>query len=198
MTTLSAAILLVLVMDPVGNIPLFVSVLKDVDPARHARIVAREHVIALVILVAFLFGGRYLMRILGIEDPALSIAGGIILFLIALRMIFVRSEAIFGETPDGEPFVVPLAVPFIAGPSALTTVLLLATRDPGLWPQWLAALGAAWLVSLVVLVSATALSRMLGVRVLAAFERLMGMLLTAIAVQMFLTGLRQFMNGAEA
>lgn len=193
MTTLSAAILLVLVMDPVGNIPLFVSTLKDVDPARHLRIVFREHVIALAILAAFLFGGRYLMRTLGIEDPALSIAGGIILFLIALRMIFVRAEAIFGETPGGEPCIVPLAVPFIAGPSALTTILLLATRDPGRWRSWLAALGAAWLVSLAVLAAATALSRLLGERVLAAFERLMGMLLTAIAVQMFLTGLRHFL-----
>ncbi len=197
MAILSATVLLVLVMDPVGNIPLFVSVLQGVEPAKHARIIVREHVIALVILAVFLFGGRYLMRVLGIEDPALGIAGGIILFLIALRMIFVRPEAIFGETPEGEPFIVPLAVPFIAGPSALTTVLLLSTREPERWPQWLAALGAAWLVSVVVLVPATALSRLLGRRVLAAFERLMGMLLTAIAVQMFLTGMRHVL-GAPA
>jgi len=193
MNTLSAAALLFLVMDPIGNIPLFVAVLGGVDPAKRARIVVREHVIALGVLVFFLFAGRYLVHLLQIQDPALSIAGGIILFLIALRMIFLRPEAIFGDGMEGEPFIVPLAVPFIAGPSTMTAVLLFATREPALWPHWLLALSAAWLASMLILLPAMALSRLLGTRVLAAFERLMGMLLTAIAVQMFLTGVGQFM-----
>jgi len=193
MKTLSAAALLFLVMDPIGNIPLFVAVLGGVDPAKRARIVLREHVIALGVLVFFLFAGRYLIHLLQIQDPALSIAGGIILFLIALRMIFLRPEAIFGDGMEGEPFIVPLAVPFIAGPSTMTTVLLMSTREPEEWPLWLLALGAAWLASMLILLPAMALSRLLGTRVLAAFERLMGMLLTAIAVQMFLTGVAKFM-----
>jgi MarC family membrane protein len=193
MKTFSAAVLLFLVMDPIGNIPLFVAALNGVEPGKRGRIVVREHVIAFAVLAFFLFAGRYLLHLLQIEDPALSIAGGLILFLIALRMIFVRPEAIFGDGMEGEPFIVPLAVPFIAGPSTMTTVLLMSTREPDRWPQWLLALGAAWLASVVILLPAVSLSRLLGVKVLAAFERLMGMLLTAIAVQMFLTGLRQFL-----
>jgi multiple antibiotic resistance protein len=198
MKTLSAAILLFLVMDPIGNIPLFVAVLQGVAPGKRVRIIVREHVIALAVLVFFLFSGRLLLHLFQIEDPALGIAGGIILFLIALRMIFVRPEAVFGETMEGEPFIVPLAVPFIAGPSALTAVLLLATREPDQWPQWLAALAGAWFASMLILLPAIALSRLLGLRVLAAFERLMGMLLTAIAVQMFLNGVKQFVAAGGA
>ena len=194
MTALSAAVLLVLVMDPLGNVPLFVMLLKDVEVRKRNWIVLREHVIALVVLAAFLFGGRFILEVFQIDDCALSIAGGIILFLIALKMIFAEPESMFGPVPGGEPFVVPLAIPFIAGPSAMTTVLLLATREPGRWLEWLLALLCAWLASLVVLLLAATLSRWLGQRALVALERLMGMLLTAVAVQMLLAGIQQFMN----
>jgi len=194
MTVLSAAALLVLVMDPLGNVPLFVTVLKDVDARKRRWIVVREHLIALGVLVAFLFGGRFILNVFQIEDYALSIAGGIILFLIALRMIFARSEDVFGGLPSGEPFIVPLAVPFIAGPSAMTTVLLLATQEPGRWLDWLLALACAWAVSMVILLPATTLTRLVGTRALLAFERLMGMLLTAVAVQMLLSGIRGAVN----
>jgi multiple antibiotic resistance protein len=192
MTTLSAAVLLFLVMDPIGNIPLFVSVLEGVDTSKRRRIIIREHLIAFVVLVLILFSGRFLMNLLRIQDPALGIAGGIILFLIALRMIFAQPSGIFGESPNGEPLVFPLAVPFIAGPSAMTTVLLLATREPARRPEWIIAIAGAWVASLLILLPAMALSRWLGQRVLTAFERLMGMILTVIAVQMFLTGLQQW------
>jgi len=192
MTILSAAVLLFLVMDPIGNIPLFVSVLKGVDASKHRWIVIREHLIALVVLVLILFSGRFLMKLLQIQGPALSIAGGIILFLIALRMIFAQPSGIFGEGPKGEPLIFPLAIPFLAGPSALATVLLLATRDPARYPDWVLAVLVAWGASLLILLPAVALSQFLGARVLTAFERLMGMILTIIAVQMFLTGLQQW------
>lgn len=192
---LSAAVLLVLVMDPLGNVPFFVSALKDVDGRKRGWIVLREHLIALAVLAAFLLGGRHILSIFQIEGYALSTAGGMILFLIALKMIFAEPESVFGPLPGGEPFIVPLAVPFIAGPSAMTTVLLLGTREPGRVLEWAAALVCAWLGSLAILLLAATLSRLLGQRVLVAFERLMGMLLTAVAVQMFMAGVREFMAG---
>ena len=194
MSVLSAAVLLALVMDPLGNIPLFVTVLKDIEARKRNWIVLREHLIALGVLAVFLFCGRFILEIFQIEDFALSVAGGIILFLIALKMVFAEPEGVLGTVLAGEPFIVPLAVPLIAGPSAMTTVLLLATREPGRWAEWLLALVCAWLASLAVLLLATTLSRLLGERTLVAFERLMGLLLTAVAVQMFLAGLRAFMQ----
>jgi multiple antibiotic resistance protein len=198
MTILSAALLLLLVMDPVGNIPVFVSVLSRYDERRARVVLLREMLIALAVLVAFLFGGRFLLESLQLSDAALSVSGGVILFLIALRMIFVDVHEIFGKNPDGEPFVVPLAVPLIAGPSAMATVLLLMSRDPSRWPEWLVALAIAWAVSGVILLAAGVVSRILGTRGLMAVERLMGMLLTTVAVQMFLTGIRQFFSAPGA
>lgn len=192
MTILSAAVLLFLVMDPIGNIPLFVSVLKGMETSKQRWIIIREHLIAFVAIVLILFSGRFLMKLLQIQDQALSVAGGIILFLIALRMIFAQPSGVFGESPKGEPLIFPLAIPFIAGPSTLTIVLLLATKDPSRYADWVLAVAAAWGASLFILLPAMALSRLLGARVLNAFERLMGMMLTVIAVQMFLTGLHQW------
>ncbi len=124
----------------------------------------------------------------------MSISGGVILFLIALKMIFSAPDAVFGPVPGGEPFIVPLAVPLIAGPSAMTTVLLLGSREPGRLLEWLLALVCAWAISMVILLGATVLIRLLGDKVLVALERLMGMLLTAVAVQMFMSGVREFVQ----
>jgi MarC family membrane protein len=190
MTVASAAILLFLVMDPLGNIPVYLSALKAVAPARQRHIVARELLIAYGILVFFLFAGQYLLGLLHISDPALSIAGGIVLFLISLRMVFPSSEWSLSEAVTGEPFIVPLAVPYVAGPSALAAVMLLMSRDPGRWPEWLAALSVSWLACAVILTLGSRLSRLLGQRGLIAMERLMGLVLVAVAVQMFLEGLR--------
>ena len=188
----SAAILLVLVLDPFGNLPLVVSALARVPPARHAPIVLRECLFAYVILLAFMAGGRTFMQWLQLSDVSLSIAGGIILFLIALRMVFPHRDGIFGEMRDGEPFLVPLAVPSIAGPSALATVMLMASRDPvHLW-TWVLALTIAMALTTVVLLAAPRLQVVLGERAVAAFERLMGLVLTAVAVQMLLNGVREF------
>lgn len=192
MSAFSAAVLLFLVMDPVGNIPLFLATLAAVEPQRHRSIIFREMLIALAVLIAFMFLGRYLLALLMVSEPSLSMAGGVILFLIAVRMIFAEPGAVFGHTPEGEPFIVPLAIPLIAGPSAMTTVLLLMAREPSRWPQWLAALTAAWLASCIILVAAGGISRLLGKRGLLAVERLMGMILTTIAVEMFVDGVERF------
>ena len=188
MTLSSAAILLFFVMDPIGNIPLFLAALGPVDPARRLPVVAREMLIAYTLLVAFLFVGRPLLANLSISEPALTIAGGIVLFLIALRMVFTAVHGPLAEHVEGEPFIVPLAVPYIAGPSALATVLLMTSREPGRRLDWFLAITAAWLATAAILIAGAKLSHFLGARGITAIERLMGMVLVAAAVQMFLDG----------
>jgi len=192
MTVFSAALLLFLVMDPFGNIPFFSAALRGVDPSRHRRIILRELLIALFVLVLFLFAGQHLLRLLQISEPALSAAGGTVLFLIAVRMIFPTRGGTIAEEVSGEPFIVPLAIPYVAGPSALAAVLLIMNRQPDRWPEWLAALLLAWLVSGLIISMSTVLARLLGAKVLIAIERLMGMLLVAIAIQMLMNGIAKF------
>jgi len=189
MTTFSAALLLFFVMDPLGNIPLFLSALTPVEPGRRTRVAARELLIAYGVLVAFLFAGHAILRTLGISEPALTIAGGIVLFLIALRMVFPATHGPLSEETDGEPLVVPLAIPYVAGPSALATVLLLSSQAPERRAEWLAAITAAWAASAAILLSGARLAGILGTRGLTAIERLMGMVLVASAVQMCLDGI---------
>lgn len=193
MDTLSAALLLFLVMDPLGNVPLFLSLLKQVPPERRRRVLARELLIALGVLFAFLFGGQYLLDALDLRPESISITGGIILFLIGLKMIFPTPEGIFGEADAGEPYIVPMAIPLIAGPSTMATLLLLGREDPTRTIEWSIALMIAWLASAVILFGSTALYRLLGPRVLSALERLMGMLIVALAVQMTLDGVAAYL-----
>lgn len=190
MTLLSAMILLFLVMDPLGNILLFVTALQNVPSARRKRVVARELLIAYVVLVVFLFTGEHLLHALNISGPALTIAGGLVLFLIALRMVFPSPDSPLAENVGGEPFLVPLAIPYVAGPSTLATLLLLMSREPQRWPEWLLALTGAWLASAAILVLGGRIGKFLGRRGLLALERLMGLLLVALAVQMAIEGLR--------
>ncbi len=192
MDIVSATILLVLVMDPFGNMPLVISVLKNVAAPMRTRVVLRECAIAYAVLLAFMFGGDKFMHLLRLSDNALAIAGGLILFLIALRMVFPHAEGIFGDSGDTGTFIVPLAIPAIAGPSALATVLLLVSREPQRVLDWVAALSLAMLVSTVVMVSAQRISGWIGRRGVIAIERLMGLVLTAIAVEMLLAGAASF------
>ena len=191
----SAVVILLLVMDPIGNIPLFVSVLRQVEPARRTRVILRECAIAFAVLLAFVFFGSAILGVLGLSDPSLTIAGGVILFLIALRMIFRRPEGIFGDTVGSEPFIVPLAIPSIAGPAAIATVMLLASRAPQRLFEWCAAVSVAMLVTAALLVSAERFAKLAGEQGLLAFERLMGLILTAIAVEMLLRGIETFVRG---
>ncbi|MBY0527438.1 MAG: hypothetical protein K2R98_28840 [Gemmataceae bacterium] len=197
MTVVSAAILLFLVMDPLGNIPFFLTALRHVEPTRQRAVIVRELLFALCFLVFFLFAGQYLLRLLHISEPALTIAGGVILFLIAMRMIFPSPERSMHEEVDGEPFIVPLAIPYVAGPSALATELLIMSREPERWMEWLAALILAWLASSVIIFFAGGLGRYLGTRGLIAVERLMGMVLITVSIQTLLTGIRAAMKSVE-
>ncbi len=197
MSAVAAGVLLFLVMDPFGNIPLFMVYLRDVPVPRQRRVVLREMAIALFVLVVFLFFGRYLLALLQIGEASLGIAGGIILFLIAVSMVFSGAEQVFRGQYTGEPFIVPLAIPLVAGPSCMATVLLLMAREPHRWLEWLAALVGAWLAGSAILLLAPQCSRALGPRGLMALERLMGLLLTTVAVQMFVDGLRRVWPAAQ-
>lgn len=188
MTLASAIILLFLVIDPFGNVPFFVSALNDVEPHRRRRVVIRELLIAYVVMVIFLFVGEPLLNLLGISGPALTIAGGVILFLIALRMVFPNRNRSAQETLVGEPFIVPLAIPYVAGPSVLAVELLMMSNEPGRWPVWLLAVTVAWAATAIIVYFGSQVAEKLGPRGLVAIERLMGMILVAIAIQMFLTG----------
>ena len=192
MSFVQSTILLVLVLDPFGNVPLVASALKAVPEHRRARVVLRELAIAYAVLILFLLGGGPLLALLNLSETSLSIAGGVILFLIALRMVFPRGEGLLGEIPEGEPLIVPIAIPLIAGPSALATVIVLASRSPQGVTAGLAALTLAMAVSALVLVFAERIARRLGKRGTAALERLMGLLLTAIAVELTLSGIERF------
>jgi multiple antibiotic resistance protein len=188
MTLFSAAVLLFLVMDPFGNIPLFLCVLRQVAPQRRRLVILREVLIAFTVLLVFLLVGPRLLALLQISQSSLSIAGGVILFLIALKMVFERPEQWAEGLPEGEPLIVPLAVPAIAGPSAVATILLLVGQEPQRWLEWLAALSIVAVMSGLILSSSLKLAEWLGERGLAAMQRLMGLLLTALAVEMFMKG----------
>jgi MarC family membrane protein len=179
------------VMDPLGNVPFFLAALRHVEPRRQRYVIARELLIALGVLVFFLFAGQYILNVLHISEQALRISGGIVLMLIAMRMIFPAADKPTREDVQGEPFVVPLAVPYTAGPSALATELLLVSSEPARWPVWLGAVLLAWIATAIILFFATSVSRYVGERGLIAIERLMGMLLITVAVQMLMDGLSQ-------
>jgi len=188
-------ILLTLVTDPFGNVPIFVAALSHVSPERRWRVVVRECAIAFILLLAFMFFGKPFLTALQLSDVSLRIGGGVILFLIALRMVFPQQGGIFGDVEgDHEPFIVPLAIPALAGPSALATVLLFSSNSRQDVAVHVAALTAVALVWLVVLLSAERMQRVLGERAMTAFERLMGLILTAISVEMLLAGIRDYLK----
>ena len=190
---ISAFVLLFLVLDPLGNLPVVASLLKQVDSTRRARVVARECLIAYLILLAFMFGGRQFLDVMHLSEISLSIAGGVILFMIAINMVFKKADGVFGESLDHEPFIVPLAIPLIAGPSALATVMLMVSREPAKLGVWVAAMTAAVVVSATLLILGEKIEKLLGQRAMEAIERLMGLILTAIAVEMLLGGIKQFL-----
>ncbi len=195
MSIFAASILLFLVMDPFGNAPVFLLLLKQVPIAKRQKAILRELFIALAVLVFFLLTGPLLLQALHISEPSLRIAGGIILFVIALRMVFGhRSVFPSSETPDEEPFIVPMAIPLIAGPSAIAVVMLLTGQEPGRWIEWLGALLLAWGATSVILLLSSKLDRIIGPKGMKALQHLMGLILTALAVEMFMQGLLNILD----
>ena len=187
-------ILLLLVTDPFGNVPLFVTALKDVPQARRGRIVVRECAIAFVLLLLFMFFGRHFLTALQLTDISLRIGGSVILLIIAIRMIFPHPDGVLGKSEHGEPFIVPLAIPALAGPSALATVLLFSSQTTEEVMVHVAALASVFVIWLAVFLGAERLQQVLGAQVMTAFERLMGLILTAMSIEMLLSGIRAFVK----
>ena len=195
MTIISAAIVLLLILDPFGNLVTINTLLSDLPGRKRQRIIVREALIAYGILVAFLFGGNPLLSFFGVESHTLRISGGIILFLIALGMVFpVRSS--MPATLEAEPFIVPIAMPLIAGPSAIAALLVMARSEPQMVLDWLAALSLATLISGTILWASPWIFERLGKRGALAVERLMGMLLIILSVQMMLDGIEQYLQSS--
>ena len=190
-TFLSATILLLLITDPVGNIPVFANALKHVPPERRPKVILREILIAFGLLLTFMFVGEGFLRVMNLSELSLQIGGGVILFLIALRMVF-PSQGVEIDDVVTEPLIVPLAIPALAGPSALATVLLLVSQQPDKRMEWIAALCVTMLISAVVLVSAERILRVIGNRLVVAVERLMGLVLVSVAIEMMLRGAKTF------
>lgn len=190
-TFVSATILLILITDPIGNIPIFANALKHVAPERRAKVILREILIAFALLLTFMFVGESFLRVMNLSELSLQIGGGVILFLIALRMVFPPAATAEAEITT-EPLIVPLAVPAVAGPSALATVLLLVSQQPDKRMEWIGALCVTMLVSAVVLVSAERIQRIIGDRLVVAAERLMGLVLVSVAIEMMLRGVKTF------
>ena len=193
MDTFSAAVMLFLIMDPLGNLPVFLSILRHIDPKRRRKVMMRELLFSLAIMMAFLFAGQQILNFLNLRQEAVSIAGGIILFLIAIKMIFPSEGGVTGLAAGEEPFLVPMAIPMIAGPSILASLLLLANQEPTRMTDWSLALLMAWGPSAVILMFYEVFNKLLGERGLTAVERLMGMLLVMIAVQMLLDGVHHYL-----
>ena len=192
-TFLSALVLLLLVLDPFGSLPIFVAVMRNVDPARRSRVALRETTIAFVVLALFMVGGQGFLALMRLSERSLEVAGGVILLIIAMRMIFASGAEVYAS--DGkprEPFIFPLAVPLLAGPSAMASVLLLASRQPERLMEWIGALTVAMVASGAVLLGADRIRKWIGASMVSAIEKLMGLVLTAIAVEMILAGLKRY------
>jgi MarC family membrane protein len=194
-TFLSAFILLLLVLDPFGSLPIFIPVMRTVPAARRRLVALREVAIAFAVLCFFMFFGEAFLRVMRLSERSLEVAGGVILLMVAIRMIFSQGGGVYGVPEGREPFIFPLAVPLLAGPSAMATVLLLASQQPGRVVEWLGALACAMAVSGLVLVGCARIRRWVGDSVVSALEKLMGLVLTAIAVEMILAGLKRYFAG---
>ncbi|MBK5144429.1 YhgN family NAAT transporter [Budviciaceae bacterium BWR-B9] len=192
----SAIILLFLILDPLGNLPIFMSILKHIDPKRRRIIVIREMLIALVLMMLFLFTGEKILEVLNLRTETVSISGGIILFLIAIRMIFPSSDnANTSGLPAGEePFLVPMAIPLVAGPSILASLMMLSHQYPNKMGYLAIALFIAWALSAMILMMSDLFLRLLGEKGVNALERLMGLILVMISTQMFLDGIRSYLS----
>lgn len=190
---ISSVITLALVMDGFGNIPLFIAALKKVAPERRKAVLIRELGIALLIMVAFLFLGKWFLKAFGIHEYSLSIAGGIILFIISVKLVFGGEEEPKNDPKEDEPFVVPLAIPLVAGPAALSMVMITAAQQSNKFIT-LGAVIVASLINSVILMASFPISNLLGKRGLTAIERLTGMILILMSVDMVMGGISTFMN----
>lgn len=187
---------LFLLMDPIGNVPIFLSILKKIDPKRARIIILRELLIALGIIILFTFIGAPLLKIIGVAPYTVMIAGGIILFILSLNMIFPSTDSSLSFPVHKEPLIVPLAIPLVAGPAVLAAVILYSYEEKVLVTIF--SIIVAWIASTIILLISASLRKFLGERGLLACERLMGLLVILIAVEMFLKGLTKYLFQASS
>lgn len=190
---ITTAVTLFIVLDPFGNLAVFHTVLSSCPEKDRSRILIREMLIALVVLMLFLFWGQPLLQFLGLKASTLQITSGVILFIISLGMIF-PAKSVLGHEADDEPFIVPLAIPLVAGPSTLILLLLLASQQSDHMTEIAIATFIAWLLTALILLASPIFMRFLGRKGSRALERLMGMLLVMIAIQMFLDGVAGYQH----
>jgi len=188
------SVTLFLIFDPLGNAAMCLPMLGAFTPKQQRRILLRELVIALGIILGFTFLGDNLLGLLNIHHSTLRIAGGIILLIISMKMVFPQGN---GSSADLEkdPFIVPIAVPLLAGPSLLAAVMLYAARSqesPHGVTELLTAIFISWFITAIILLCSSSLTKILGHRGLRATERLMGLILIFMAVQMLEDGIRMF------
>lgn len=193
MQVLSLAITLFFVLDPFGNLPVVLSLLNKVDKRRHWKVVLRESLIALALLVVFYAIGPQFISLLGVDSSDLTICGGVVLGIIALRLVF-PDESSSGKEQETEPFIVPLAIPLMAGPSALATVMIMAAQSAQHPWIGLGMMSLAWLVTVVLLLLGVILGSLIPARLLVAFERLSGLLLAVISVHMIMSGVKAYLG----
>lgn len=185
MSLVSAATSLFFVLNSLGNVPFFVGILSSYPVKRQRKIIAREMGIALFILLLFNFFGEEILGVLGIDRCVMGIAGGTLLFLISLSMIFPKPKTL--KVPQREPFIFPLALPAVAGPGAITAVMIYSQQAASPLLMVLP-IFVAWLCTALVLLASSNIKLFLGQKGLSACERLGGMVISLIAVQMFTSG----------
>lgn len=182
---------LFILMDPIGNVPVYVTILQKIDPKRQKIIIFRELLIALFIMISFVYIGEPLLDLLKVDKATVAISGGIILFLIAIKMVFPPKQDRLVSSK--EPFIVPLAIPLVAGPATLAAIMIYSHKV-GHLGILLFAIISAWAATLFILLLAPLLKKVLGERGVLALERLMGLILSLMSVQMFLEGIQAFLN----
>jgi len=193
MNLFTLTIILFLIMDPIGNISSFLSLLKDLPKQKRRKIIIREMLIALAAMLTFNFLGEYIFYVLEISDTTVKLASGVILFLVAVKILFPSIDSLRANLPAGEPFITPLAIPLIAGPSLLATVMLFARLEPS-QTTMLSAIFISWALAISILLLGSRLQRVISSNGLMACERLMGMVLIMLAIQRFAEGLQQFVK----
>ena len=187
---IGTAVLLMFILDPFGNVPLLLTILKDVDKKRKKFIIIRESIFGLIILLTFFFFGEAFLSIFHLETASVTIAGGVIFFVIALKMIFPGEKGNVTLFGSQDPFIVPIAIPLIAGPSALATIMIMTKSYSDHFWALFASVMLAWTASTFILYMSPLLYKILREKGLSALEKLMGMLLLMLAVQMFVDGIR--------
>ena len=179
---------LLFIMDPFGDTPFFIALLAPFSPKTQRFIIIRESLIALFVLLLFALFGNRILHLINISTSTIAIAGGIILFVIAFHMLFPTQEVIESENENNIPFIVPIAIPLIAGPGVMSTLIIYSHAVSQKW-ELVLALFLAWAISTVIYLSLPFIKKIMGHSGINALGKLGGILLIMIATQMISDGI---------